>query len=229
MKLNAAVAAGVLGSLMVPTAAGAAIQELGEFDSTVKGSCPSKPCYAFSRTTGYQAKVGDKKAPLTAPANGRIVAFTVALGKPGTKQSTFFSQKLGGTASLRLTIINAPKSLRARAVRQSETVNPTPYFGTTAQFALHRSLRVRKGQIVAITSTTWAPILAVSQPNTTSWRASRNKGGCDDVSSQTAQTQPEQLARYYCLYKGVRLAYSATFIPDPVRPKTRAVRSMRLR
>lgn len=218
--LSTAVAAGVIGALAAPVAADAAIQELGQFDATIKGSCPSKPCYAFSRTTGYQAKVGDKRAPLEAPADGRIVAFTVALGKPGTKQTAFFREKLGGAPSLQLTILNAPKKLRSRAVAQSTAFDPTPWFGTTAQFALDRSLPVKKGQLVGITSTTWAPILAVNQPNTTSWRASRGKGSCGDVSQQTAQTQPNQLARYYCLYKGVRLAYSATFIPDPPKAKT---------
>ena len=218
--LTRAALACVLGGLAAPVAAHAATQELGQFDATVKGSCPSKPCYALSRTTGYQAKVGDTLAPLAAPADGRIVAFTVALGKPGKIQTKYFQTKLGGLPSLQLTILNAPKKLRSRAVAQSEAINPLVYFGSTVQIALLKSLPIKKGQIVGLTSTTWAPVLAIGQPNTTSWRASRGKGTCDDVSKPTAQTQPNQLARYYCLYKGVRLAYSATFIPDPA-PATR--------
>jgi hypothetical protein len=213
--LTSAAGAAVVAALAVPAVSNAALQELGAFDSTVKGGCPAKPCFAFSRTTGYQAKVGDKKAPMVAPANGRIVAFTVGLGKPGKQQTSFFESRLGGKPSLQLTILNAPKKLRSRAVVNSEAINPAPYFGTTAQFALQKSLPVKKGQIVALTSTTWAPVLQVNQPATTSWRASRGKGTCDDVATQTAQTTPNQLARYYCLYKNVRRAYSATFIPDP--------------
>jgi hypothetical protein len=30
------------------------------------------------------------------------------------------------------------------------------------------------------------------------------------------QTQPNQLAQYYCLYKTARLAYSATLVTAPV-------------
>jgi len=216
--LTSAAGAAVLGALAVPVAAYAAIEELGEFDATVRGGCPAKPCFAFSRTTGYQAKVGDKRAPMTAPANGRIVAFKVGLGKPGKKQTAFFESRLGGKPSLQITILNAPRKLRSRAVANSEAVNPSRYFGSTAQFALKESVPVKKGQIVALTSTTWAPVLQVNQPATTSWRASRGKGACDDVSTQTAQTTPNQLARYYCLYKNVRLAYSVTFIPDPTPP-----------
>ncbi len=214
--LTTAVGAAVAASLAVPAvAANSVIKELGEFDSTVKGGCPAKPCFAFSRTTGYQAKVGDTRSPMIAPADGRIVAFTVSLGKPGKKQTAYFKSREGGNPSLQITILNAPKKLRSRAVANSDAVNPAPYFGTTATFALAKSLPIKKGQIVALTSTTWAPVMQVNQAATTSWRASRNKGTCDDITTQTAQTTTNQLARYYCLYKTVRLTYSATFIPDP--------------
>ncbi len=216
--LTAAASACALGVLALPAAAGAtaSVTELGQFDSSVKGSCPGKPCYAFSRTTGYQAKVGDKKNPMAAPADGRIVAFTVSFGNPGKKQISYFEKKLGGAASISLAIINPPKKLRARTVASSPAFDPSPYFNSVATFALEKSIPIKKGQIVGLTSTSWAPLMQTGQPVTTSWRASRNKGTCDDVQvQQTAQTQPNQLARYYCLYKSIRLAYSATFIPDP--------------
>jgi hypothetical protein len=213
--LTTAAGAAVAVSLAVPAvAANQAIKELGEFDTTVKGGCPAKPCFAFSRTTAYQAKIGDTKSPMVAPADGRIVAFTVGLGKPGKKQTAFFESRLGGKPSMQITILNPPKKLRSRAIVNSEAINPAPYFGTTATFALQKSVPVKKGQIVALTSTTWTPVMQVNQPATTSWRASRNKGTCDDVSTQTAQTTANQLARYYCLYKNVRLVYSVTFIAN---------------
>ena len=57
------------------------------------------PCLAVSRTTGYQAKVGADRGLMTIPADGRIVAWTIGLGKPGKKQTAFFDSKLGGPAS----------------------------------------------------------------------------------------------------------------------------------
>lgn len=214
--LTRAALACVLGGLAAPVAAHAEIKELGQFDHTQRGSCPAKPCQALSRTTGYQVKVGDQRGPMVAPSNGRLVAFTIGFGKPGKKQTAFFSQRLGGKASVRLTVLNPRSKLRSRAVVSSPAFDPTPYFGTTAQFALAASLPIKKGQIAALTTSTWAPVMTLNQPPTSSWRASRNKGTCDDYATQTAQTGPNQLARYFCLYKGVRLAYSATFIPDPV-------------
>jgi hypothetical protein len=218
MLLKAAGAALAAG-LLVPMVASADISDLGHFDDTVRGSCPGKPCFAFSRTTGYQAKVGDERGPLVAKADGRVVGFTVAFGKPGKKQTKYFEDHLGGAAQLQVTVLNPRSKLRSRALASSEVFHVERYFGSTVQFALAKSLPIKKGQVVGITSATWAPVLAVNMPSTTSWRAARPKGGCDDVSTQTAQTKPNQLAQYYCLYRGVRLAYSATIIDDP-KPTT---------
>ena len=83
------------------------------------------------------------------------------------------------------------------------------------QFPLAKSIPVKKGWIVALTVPTWAPALAVGLGADTSWRASRGKGTCEDTSTNTVQTQPNQLAQYYCLYKTARLAYSATLVTAP--------------
>jgi hypothetical protein len=104
-------------------------------------------------------------------------------------------------------------------VGQGPVTKLAPYFGTSVQFALDRAIPVNKGYVIALTTPTWIPALAVNLPTDTSWRASRAKGTCDETSKQTAQTGTNALAQYYCLYRGARLTYSATFIPDPVAPK----------
>lgn len=212
-----ALSALTLGAL-APAVHAAPVTEIGGFDAAVKGSCPAKPCNVLSRTTGFQAKVGDQRGLMAAPADGRLVAFTVALGKPGKKQTQFFAdQKLGATPSVQLTVLDPGKKLQFRTVAQSGSVDPTPFFGTTATFPLGRTLQIRKGQLVGITTTSWVPLMQLAQPSTSSWRASRDKGTCDDFVTQRSQAA-RQGSRYYCLYRGVRLAYSATFIPDPVKP-----------
>jgi hypothetical protein len=219
----AIVAAGA--ALAFPALASADIIEVGKLDPPATPSCPTRPCLAVSRTTGYQAKVGTTRGLMTIPKNGRIVAWTIALGKPGAKQTTFFNDKLGGESQAQITILNPRRKLRSRAVAQGEIQKLTPFFGTTAQFALQKSIPVKKGWVVALTVPTWAPALAVGLGADTSWRASRGKGTCEDTSTQTTQTQPNQLAQYFCLYRTARLAYSATLVTDPVpatTPKTPA-------
>src|SRR5215213_5915373 len=87
---------------MLPSLAGAEVIEIGKIDPAVKPGCPNKPCYAVSRTTGYQAKVGSDRGLMTVPQDGRIVAWTMVLGKPGKKQTDFFNSKLGGESQAQL-------------------------------------------------------------------------------------------------------------------------------
>jgi hypothetical protein len=211
-----AAASGALAA--APAVAGAEIVEVGAAQPPSPPSCPARPCLAVSRTTGYQAKVGPARGTMTIPKTGRIVAWTIALGNPGKQQTSFFNQRLGGEAEAQITILNPRRKLRSRAVAQGEPQKLRPYFGSTVQFPLERSIRVRKGWVVALTVPTWAPALAVGLGGDTSWRASRGRGKCEDTSNQTAQLAANQLAQYFCLYRTARLTYSATLVPDPVKP-----------
>jgi hypothetical protein len=215
-------ALGAAAVLALPATAGAEIVEIGVAQPPSPPSCPARPCLAVSRTTGYQAKVGPTRGLMTVPKAGRIVAWTIALGNPGAQQTSFFNQRLGGESEAQITIINPRSKLRSRVVAQGEPQKLQPYFGTTAQFALEKSIRVRKGQVVALTVPTWAPALAVGLGADTSWRASRGRGKCEDTSGQTAQLTANQLAQYFCLYRTARLTYTATLVTDPVKPPAAA-------
>jgi hypothetical protein len=206
------------GALALPASAGAEVIEVGAVPPASPPSCPATPCLAVSRTTGYQAKVGTSRGVMTIPKTGRIVAWTIGLGNPGAQQTAFFNQRLGGASEAQITIINPRRKLRSRVVAQGEPQKLQPYFGTTPQFALHTSLRVHKGEVIALTVPTWAPALAVGLGADTSWRASRGRGNCEDTSAQTAQLHDNQLAQYFCLYRTARLTYSATLVPDPAKP-----------
>lgn len=215
-RLSPALAAAlVVTALTVPAAAQAELVEVGKADPAAKPSCPSGPCLAVSRTTGYQAKVGTDRNLMRIPENGRLVAWSIALGNPGTKQTAFFNSKLGGEARAQITVLKLRSRLRSRVVKQGEVRRLTHYFGSTVQFALNRSLRVHKGEILALTVTTWAPALAVGLGSDTSWRASRGRGKCEDTGTQTAQLALNQLAQYFCLYRTARLTYGATLVTDP--------------
>ena len=205
-------------ALAGPAVAAAEVIEVGEIPPASPPSCPTRPCLAVSRTTGYQAKIGTARNVVTIPKNGRIVAWTIALGNPGAQQTTFFNQRLGGESEAQITILNPRRKLRSRVVAQGEPQKLQAYFGSVPQFALQKSIRVRKGWVVALTVPTWAPALAVGLGSDTSWRASRGRGKCEDTSAQTAQMRADQLAQYFCLYRTARLTYTATLIADPPKP-----------
>jgi hypothetical protein len=205
-------------ALLAAAPAHAAIIEVGKIAAEHTPSCPTTPCLAVSRTTGYQAKVGADRGLFVVPQNGKIVAWSITLGKPGPRQIDFFDKNLGGASSARITILRPRKKLVSVVTGQGPIQQLEPYFGTSVQFPLGRALTVRKGYVVALTVPTWAPALAVGLGNDSSWRASRAKGKCDDTSGQTAQQALGATVQYRCLYRTARLTYSATLITTPTPP-----------
>lgn len=214
MTFSSALAAS-LALALAPSVASARLTEIGQTAVAPVPSCPANPCLAVSRTTGYQARSGSLVGPLVVPRDGRIVAWSISLGRPTTKQIAFFDSTEGGAASAGITIIRPGKKLHYRVQDMSPLVLLQPYFGLTSQFALDRTIAVKKGWVVALTVPTWAPALAVGYRNDTSWRASRTRAQCKDTTTQTAQTLSGQLAQYYCLYRTARLTYTATLISTP--------------
>jgi hypothetical protein len=202
-------------ALVAPASGAAAIVEVGKVATEHAPSCPSTPCLAVSRTTGYQAKVVADRGLSVVPQDGKIVAWSITLGRPGRRQTRFFEEMLGGEAAARITILRSGRRLFSRVTGQSPLQKLEPYFGQTVQFALGRALNVRKGYVVALTVPTWAPALAVGLGNDSSWRASRPRDDCQDTQSQTAQQRLGALAQYRCLYRTARLTYSATLITRP--------------
>jgi hypothetical protein len=203
--------------VLAPSAASARIIELGQAPTEAVPTCPTNPCLAVSRTTGYQAKVVDSRAHYVAPAAGRIVAFTIRLGAPNKRQTKFFEDNFG-KASAGLSVVRRGKRLFGRVLQSSPVFQLSDYFGQTVQFPLDRALPVEKGNIVALTVPTWAPALSALVDDGSSWRASRALNGCDNTDRQTAQTTVGALTQYRCLYKA-RLTYTATLVTNPVPNK----------
>ncbi len=220
-KLTTAVAA-LLVLLLAPAAAPAKTLEIGranEAEELAPPSCPNSPCFAISRTTGYQAKVGTNRGLMKVPKNGRIVAWTIRLSKPGPRQVSFFSERLGGKPSAGIAVLRTGRRLYGRIVAQSPVVDLEPFLGQTVQFPLETTIPVKKGSTIALTVPTWAPALTQLLDDGSSWRASRPRNRCNDTDSQTAQTRTGQRTQYRCLYKA-RLTYSATLITTPRPNKT---------
>jgi len=219
-RIRTGILASVALALAVPAAAPAQLSEvgvIGETNPATVASCPGSPCLAVSRTTGFQVKVGTVRNPLSAPREGSIVAWTITLGKPNATQTKFFNANEGGESEAAIAVLRPqPKpNLTYKLIAQSPAVKLSKYFGKTAQFPLETTIKVKKGDVIALTVPTWAPALALGFGNDTSWRASRQKKQCTTTSSQTVQTQINSNVQYYCLYQTARLTYSATLISTP--------------
>jgi hypothetical protein len=207
-------------ALVLPAAAPATLSEIGLIGATspvTVPSCPSSPCLAVSRTTGFQVRVGASRNLLSVPRAGTIVAWTIALGKPTATQIKFFNTNEGGESEAGIAVLRPQKkpNLAYKLVSSSPPVKLTPYFGKTAQFPLETTLPVKKGDVVALSVPSWAPALALGFGNDTSWRASRARTQCTSTSAQSTHTAVGSAVQYYCLYQTARLTYSATLISTP--------------
>ena len=206
-------------TLVLPSGTLATETQLGVVPTTQAAmtapSCPGTPCLAVSRTTGFQAKVGTLRGPFVVPRDGRIVAWSIALGNPTKQQSQYFDTQEGGAASAGIAVLKSSPKLNYTLVAASPVQPLTAYFGQTVQFPLDQSIPVTKGELVALSVPTWAPALALGFGNDTSWRASRSRKQCTTTNSQTVHATTGSTVQYYCLYRTARLTYSATLISTP--------------
>ncbi len=215
IPLGAALLVCALGA--ASSTASARLYELGATTEPTTVSCPDH-CFVVTRTTALQVRTGTVRYPTTAPRNGRVVAFTVQLGSLSDRQISFFNSTYGGTSRVQLAVLREKPRRTYDVVATTGIFKLQPYFGTTVQFPLKTTLSVRKGDVIALTVPTWAPVLAVNLPQENGWRASRADNG-RDLLTQTAQMTVDSSTQYKCLYQTARVTYSASLISTPVAPR----------
>jgi hypothetical protein len=188
--------------------------ELGSTSQRPAVSCPDN-CQAVGQVTGFVTSNSGGNNPFRPKRRGKVVAFSVTLGKPKKSDVNFFNKLFGSPPEVQLVVLRPGTKQRFRVTGISEVFEISNYFGSTPTFALSRPLTVKPGYVIGLTVPTWAPAFAVNLPDNEQWRSSRNPKHCDDVQQKAAQTVRGQLASYGCVYHTARLMYTVTFIPDP--------------
>ncbi len=209
---------------------------LGQTPETPPASCPAKivnnvpttSCRVEGHVTGFQSIADGVARPYEAPFEGKVVAWSITLSKPSiaeTKTTTdevgFFNDFFGAPAQARIGVlrpIEGSKPPKYKLVRQSPVEVLNPYFGSTPVFALDHPLTVLKGQIVALTIPTWAPMFAVNISPENTWRGSRVPEHCistDDIQAGHPQQGVGKIKTYGCYYSEARLLYTATLVKKP--------------
>jgi hypothetical protein len=218
-----ALAAGL--ALLAPLAAGAGAAGgskttvvLGGTSTMPDPSCPELPCQAVGSVTGFQVGTTQSSLPFRVNRDGEVTAWTLTLAQPTNQQRSFFNGFFGTPPEARLSILRrvAGTNPPVYALRSQGSVHVlTPYLGQTVRFGA--SLKVTKGDIVALTIPTWAPAFAQDLSSKDSWRASREAGKCTNT-TDVRQGQPQEKvgkrATYGCRYSTARLLYTATVVED---------------
>jgi hypothetical protein len=240
--ISAVALACLLGALLAAAWPGAAesaparVVVLGRTASTPPPSCPGKivnnveviPCRVEGHVSGYQAIAGGVPRPYEAPFDGKVVAWSITLSRPSrkdTKTTTneigFFNDFLGHPSEARIGILRPvpdSKPPKYKLVRQSPLEVLNRFFGTTPIFALEHPLSVLKGQVVALTVPTWAPMFAFNISSDNTWRGSRVPHHCtskSDIQDGHPQQGVGKTKTYGCYYSNARLLYTATLVKEP--------------
>jgi hypothetical protein len=216
----------ILAALVVVAVAAARVSELGTTLDDNTASCPDN-CQAIGQVSGFQIQQGTRKNPYRLRSYGKVVAFTIKLGKPNASQIQFFNKLFGGPPQAMLTVLKpyVPKKGEKRQPNKYVLAGSSPlfdltnYFGSEPTFALPRPLSIKPGYVVGLTVPTWAPAFAVNLGEDMQWRSSRAPNACDDVRQNAAQDIRGSARTFGCVYKTARLLYTATYIPDP-KPTT---------
>jgi hypothetical protein len=205
-------------------AASARIVELGSVADAASLNCPGtteSPCVAAVRMTGYQGRAsGGPKNPYYIRRDGHLIAFTLRLAKPTEDEVNFFNNNFGSPSLARISVLRRGDTrktrLNHRLIRQSDRFELDRYFGSRPTFVFDRPIKVRKGNWIAITVPTWAPLLATPVDRANWWRSSRASDSCDPPKSlnQFAMEDLREVNKFGCTYHSARLLYTVTYVPS---------------
>jgi hypothetical protein len=209
---------------VVAPSASARVVELGSTADNAALNCPGtteSPCVAAVRMTGYQGRAsGGPKNPYYIRRDGLLVAFTLQLAKPTAEEVKFFNDNFGTPSTARLSVLRRGTTRKTRLdhrlIAQSDTFELDRYFGSKPTFVFDKPIPVKKGNWIAITVPTWAPLLSTNLARTNWWRSSRAKGACEPPKSlrQFAMEDLREVNVFGCTYNSARLLYTATYVPS---------------
>jgi hypothetical protein len=209
---------------VVAPAASARYIELGGQADAASLNCPGtteSPCVAAVRMTGYQGRAsGGPKNPFYIRRDGFLTMFTVQLAKPTAEEVKFFDDNFGTPSTARISVLRKGDTRKTRLdhrlIRQSETFELDRYFGSKPTFVFDKPIPVKKGNWIAVTVPTWAPLLSTNLARTNWWRSSRAKGSCEPPKSlrQFAMETLREVSEFGCTYHGARLLYTVTYVPS---------------
>jgi hypothetical protein len=226
--------------LLLPGAASASVIQIGQTKTPlVAPSCPkgtsATNCnIVLERTTALQSKSDGVANPTVIKQNGWIVAFTVGISRLSSNNKTVhkllhgLDTSYGGTPRLQLTVLKpGPKGIYT-VQAQSGQYHIIPFLGRILteplslpnKFSAFTALRVARGDVLALTVPTWAPVLTYNlTAGKFSYLQSRTTDCTKAAGGQTAQMKVGSKKRYACAYTGTRVQYSATEVTNVPYPK----------
>ena len=237
----------VVGAVAVLAAvvAGGLASSAGAVNAKVLGTANNPPpacsekspddCQITGQVTGYQRSVRGESNPFRVGSKGKIVAWSVSLARPSEEEREVFGEaaqtdEFGKSPTAGISILRKVQGegRQFKLVRASPVLEVQAHYGDAPIFTLQTPLRVRRGDVVALTTATWLPAFAFKgQGAKDVWIASRRSANCEIPDSVPADerleyffahTSPHRKVgskrRYECMYDNARLLYKAYLAPS---------------
>jgi hypothetical protein len=225
----------VLAAVITAAAFAAKAQMLGKTNKTPKPNCPAadtpnptlaQSCQVMGQVTGFQRSVDGKKTPFKIKKNGKIVAWSIDLSKPAKDERSVFQEfggdnRYGDGPTAGIAVLKKKGDKKFKLKKKSPIVKVKGYLGQRPVFTLEDPLKVKAGDIIAVTTPTWLPNFSVKNLSANNvWVASRKPDECSagDVETFFDQSSPHLKVgserKYGCVYTRARLLYWAYFVPS---------------
>jgi hypothetical protein len=248
--LTAVIVAILCIGLGIQVAEGAKSKTLGRTPSSPRPMCPEKKvppaqatvkdfCEVTGQVTGFQRSADGKQGLFKVKKDGKIVAWSVDLSDPRKSERKTFGKasqtnQFGKAPTAGISIIRATDGSDFKLKSASPVISVRRYYKQKPVITLDKPLRVRKGDVVALTTATWLPAFTrIGQKPSDEWVGSRKKSDWTDGKScnlpNNLNTSEERLKYFFdhsapqrkigserpyqCVYKGARILYWAYFVP----------------
>lgn len=187
-------------------------------------TCPQSPSNAnctiiLTWATAVNTDTNGVSFPTLVERPGRLTSFTVGLSKlssdphVATGDRIMLDSRYGGFPRVAITVLRPVGGewlQHWRVSAESRPVDVEMDLGRVLRVRLGKPLAVLPGDIVALTTTTWAPVLAINlNPTRYSYEQSRATNCLTAGQAYYAQ-KPGDVAAYRCRYVATEVEYSAT-------------------
>lgn len=222
-------------AVLVPAAASAQELQVGVTASPlITPTCPpgvsANNCtIVLTQVTAFETLRDSVPDPTTITQSGVISAFSVGLAGTATITAddiAYLNKTYGGVPEVQLTVlrpVGTPAAPSYRVAAQSPVFKVQSQLGQIAEIPLVSPLPVVRGELLALTVPTWAPVLSFDLSTTAfSYSQSRKQtitssgSSCNSsAGANLAQATIGELSNYSCNYLGTRVEYSALEITTP--------------
>jgi hypothetical protein len=230
-RLLPALALSILAAGALSEAATAQAIEIGQTASPVvapacpKGVSQANCTIVLTQVTALETIRDGVAYPTRIHKAGEIVAYTLGVSAISSDKATvkqdvaFLNSTYGGVSQAQLTVLR-PVGKRSRngwaVAAQGPLQKLERYLGQVVQFPLATPLPVVPGEVLALTTPTWAPVLSFDlTASKFAYRQSRRANCTHTPNARQAQLTIGSAAQYACNYAGTRVEYTATEITTP--------------